>query len=68
MKGEKVRERQVRLVQVVEQCNHHYPIIIKAGKMAGRPIGAHLQRVGVNCRWGPSDGDTWTSHTGCTLL
>lgn len=39
-------------MQVVERCNHHYPIIIKVGKMAGRPMGARLEQVGVNCRWG----------------
>lgn len=51
--GEKDRERErCCLVQVVERCNHHYPIIIKVGKMAGRPMGARLERVGVNCRWG----------------
>lgn len=52
-KRQKGRERErCRLVQVVERCNHHYPIIIKVGKMAGRPMGARLERVGVNCRWG----------------
>lgn len=35
-----------------ERCNHHYPIIIKVGKMAGGPISVRLERVPVNCRWG----------------